>query len=106
MMNSLPEDEQQVQRSIEQSLQEIALQMGQPMDQKAVQQVYEAAVDLLSHIAYAPITLARLAGTLLVYRLQDTQPEEMEWFKSQVKQCPTDDEVEELIESLHRIDAL
>ena len=80
--------------------------MGQPMDQKAVQQVYEAAVDLLSHIAYAPITLARLAGTLLVYRLQDTQPEEMEWFKSQVKQCPTDDEVEELIESLHRIDAL
>lgn len=80
--------------------------MGQPMDQKAVQQVYQVAVDLLSHIAYAPITLARLAGTLLVYRLQDTQPEEMEWFKLQVKQCPTDDEVEELIESLHRIDAL
>lgn len=106
-MNSLfPDDEQQLQRSIQQSLQEIALQIGQPMNEQAVQQVYQSAVDLLSHVAYAPITLARLAGTLLVYQVQDTESEEVEWFTSQVKQCSTDDEIEELIESLHRIDSL
>lgn len=76
------------------------------MNEQAVQQVYQAAVDLLSHVAYAPITLARLAGTLLVYQVQDTESEEFEWFTSQVKQCSTDDEIEELIESLHRIDSL
>ncbi|MBD1995017.1 hypothetical protein H6G00_00010 [Leptolyngbya sp. FACHB-541] len=106
-MNSpSPNDEQQLQQSIEQSLQEIALQMGQPIDSQVAQQVYQSAADLLSHLVYAPITLARLAGTLLVYQLQDVESQEVEWFKSQVKGCPNDDEVEELIESLHRIDSL
>jgi hypothetical protein len=106
-MNSpSPNDEQQLQQSIEQSLQEIALQMEQPIDQQTAQQVYQSAANLLSHLVYAPITLARLAGTLLVYQLQEVESEEVEWFKSQVKQCPNDDEVEELIESLHRIDSI
>lgn len=106
-MNSLsPDDEQQLQRSIEQSLQEIAVQMGQPVDQQVTRQVYQTAVELLSHVAYAPITLARLAGTLLVYQLQKTESEEVKWFKSQVKECSNDEEVEELIESLHRVDSL
>ena len=107
IMNSLsPNDEQQLQRSIEQSLQEIASQMGQPVDKQIIRQVYQNAVDLLNHVAYAPITLARLAGTLLVYQLQNIEPEEVEWFKSQVKECLSDEEIEELIESLHRVDSL
>ncbi len=106
MHSSSPNDEQQLQQLIQQSLQAIALQMGQSIDEQAVQQIYETAVELLSHIPYAPITLARLARTLLVYQLQETESEEVEWFKLQVKQCPNDDEVEELIESLHRIDTL
>ena len=107
IMNSLsPNDEQQLQRSIEQSLQEIASQMEQPVDKQVIRQVYQNAVDLLNHVAYAPITLARLAGTLLVYQLQNIELEEVEWFKSQVKECLSDEEIEELIESLHRVDSL
>ena len=106
-MNSLsPDDERQLQRSIEQSLQEIASQMGKPVNKQVIRQVYQNAVDLLNHVAYAPITLARLAGTLLVYQLQNIEPEEVEWFKSQVKECLSDEEIEELIESLHRVDSL
>lgn len=103
MNDSLPEE---LQLSIQQSLQEIAVQMGEPIDPKAAKQIYEEAIELLSHLTYAPITLARVAGTLLVYQLQNIEPEEVEWFKSQVSQSPEAEEVEELIESLHRVDAL
>ncbi|WP_208734692.1 hypothetical protein, partial [Corallococcus praedator] len=91
---------------IEQSLQDLALELGQSIDQQSAAQLYQTASDLLHQTDYAPLTLARVAGTLLVYQLQKTEAEEVEWFKSQVEQCTNDEDVEELIESLHRIDAL
>jgi hypothetical protein len=52
------------------------------------------------------VTLARVAGTLLVYHLQDPEGEELQWFKAQIEQCLDEEEVEEVIESIHRIDTL
>lgn len=95
-----------LQRSIQQSLQEIAAQMGTPLNEVAAERLYQDADALLNHVPHEPLTLARVAGTLLVYRMQDTEPEELEWFTSQVQQCSSDEEIEELIESIHRIDAL
>jgi hypothetical protein len=107
MSDAFSSEAKQLQKAIQQNLQEIADQMGHPIDTKIAKQLYQEAADLLSHMAYAPITLARVAGTLLVYQLQKgIEPEEVEWFKNQVTQCPDDEEVEELIESLHRTDAL
>lgn len=100
-------EDEQLQITIQQSLQEMAEQMGHEINDRTARQLYQEAVELLSHISYAPITLARVAGTLLVYQVQrGVEPEELEWFKTQVQQCPDDAEVEELIESMHRTDAL
>jgi hypothetical protein len=55
---------------------------------------------------YLDMTLARVAGTLLVYQLQDPEGEELQWFKAQIEQCLDEEEVEEVIESIHRIDSL
>ena len=101
-----PDDEQTLQHAIQQSLQEAALQMQHPIDEQTTEQIYREASTLLSHLPHAPITRARLAGTLLVYQIQKTEREEVEWFKSQVQQCSDDEEVEGLIESIHRTDAL
>lgn len=79
--------------------------MGKPLDEAAAERLCQDAHELLGHLPYEPLTLARVAGTLLVYQ-QDTESEELEWFRSQVQQCPSDEEVEELIESIHRADAL
>jgi hypothetical protein len=103
MNDSFPPE---VQQSIQKSLQDIASQVGQPLDEVAAEQLYQEASLLLARINCEPITLARLAGTLLVYQMQNTEPEELEWFKSQVQQCSSDEEVEELLESMHRTDAL
>lgn len=107
MTDSFANEDERLQISIQQSLQEMATQIGHPISEKIAKQIYQEATNLLSHISYAPITLARVAGTLLVYRVQQgLEPEEPEWFKTQVQQCSDDTEVEELIESLHRTDAL
>ncbi|MBW4490327.1 MAG: hypothetical protein KME12_21315 [Trichocoleus desertorum ATA4-8-CV12] len=103
MNRSFPPD---LQRAIQQSLQDIASQMGKSLNEVAAKQLYQEAEALLNHAPHEPLTLARVAGTLLVYQVQDTEPEELEWFKSQVQQCSGDEEIEELMESLHRIDAL
>jgi uncharacterized protein (DUF2252 family) len=95
-----------LQQSIQQSLQDIAVQMGEPISEDTAAAVYQEAHTLLSHLAYEPITLARVAGTLLVYQLQNVAIEESDWLKSQVRECPDDEAVEELIESIHRTDAL
>jgi hypothetical protein len=92
--------------SIYDSLQQLATQLGSPLDQAAIDRIYHNAQDLLSHISPAPITLARVAGTLLVYQLQAPTAEELQWFKAQIQQCVDEEEVEELIESLHRADGL
>lgn len=106
MPYSSPQDAQ-LQLSIQQSLQDIAVSMNHPISEETAAQLYTEAADLLNHIDYAPITLVRVAGTLLVYRVQaGIEPEEVDWFKAQIQQCPDDTEVEEVIESLHRADAL
>ena len=104
MTHSTPDDS--LQRSIQQSLQSIAEQMGEPITLATATQLYQDAVALLSHLDYAPITLARVAGTLLVYQMQEVEPEEIEWFKTQISAAAADEEVEELIESMNRRDAL
>ena len=101
---SAPDSE--LQFTIQDSLQAIAADLGQPIDEAEAQQLYQDALGLLDHIAWEPITLARLAGTLLVYQSREIEPEELTWFRSQVKQCQNDEEIEELIESLHRVDSL
>jgi hypothetical protein len=106
MSNSLPNDEVSLQISIQESLQELSNQLGHPLNLASAEKIYQNARDLLSHISPAPITLARVAGALLVYQVQQTEPEELKWFHTQIKQCQDDEEVEESIESIHRIDGL
>ncbi|MBD2520190.1 hypothetical protein H6G93_35670 [Nostoc sp. FACHB-973] len=92
--------------SIQENLKQLSALLGFPLDESSVIEIYQNACDLLSHVSPSPLTLARVAGTLLVYRVTDTEPEEFEWFSTQVKQCLDEEEVEELIESIHRTDAL
>jgi hypothetical protein len=92
--------------SIQENLKQLSAQLGSSLDEASVMEIYQNACDLLSHVSPSPLTLARVAGTLLVYRVQDTEPEEFKWFNTQVKQCLDEEEVEELIESIHRTDAL
>jgi hypothetical protein len=102
MINPVPNNEDP---SIQASLSQLATQLGQPLDRSTIEELYQSAKDLLSHISPAPVTLARVAGVLLVYHVQQ-DAEESKWFKAQIEQCLDDEEVEESIESLHRIDAL
>lgn len=97
-----PANDDELQISIQQSLQDIAEQMDEPIDEETATQLYQEAVDLLSHLTYEPITLARVAATLLLYQLQKIEPEELEWFKVQITQATDAEEVEELIESMSR----
>jgi hypothetical protein len=92
--------------SIQEHLYRLSIQLGHPLDPATVDRLYQSACDLLSHLAPTPMTLARVAGVLLVYRVQNSEAEEIQWFKDQIEQCRDDEEVEESIESLHRIDAL
>lgn len=66
-MTSSTNNDQQLRATIQQNLQDIAIQLGQPIDGKTAKQLYQEAVDLLDHIPYEPITLARVAGMLLIY---------------------------------------
>lgn len=68
MTDSFASEDKQLQMTIQQSLQDIAMQMGHPINEKTAKQLYQKAIELLSHLTYAPITLARMAGTLLVYQ--------------------------------------
>jgi hypothetical protein len=93
--------------SIQESLLQLSTHLGHPLDQSSVDQQYQNAQDLLSHISPTPVTLARVAGTSLVYHVQDPEGDELKWFKAQIEQClDEEEEVEESIESLHRTDAL
>ena len=92
--------------SIQEILWQLSTQLGHSLDRASIEQLYQNARDLLSHISPSAITVARVAGTLLVYHLQDPAAEELKWFNAQIEQCLDDEEVEELIESIHRTDAL
>jgi hypothetical protein len=103
MNNPLPANEAP---SIQENLYQLSIQLGHPLSRATIDRLYQDASDLLSHIAPTPVTLARVAGVLLVYRIQNSETEELQWFKNQIQQCRDDEEVEEAVESLHRIDAL
>lgn len=51
-----PEDPT-LQLTIQQSLQSITEQMGEPITSKTAQQLYQEASDLLNHLSYEPITI-------------------------------------------------
>jgi hypothetical protein len=103
MINSLSTNEEP---SIQESLLQLSIQLEHPLDRASVDRIYQNALDLLNHVSPAPVTLARVAATLLVYHVLDPNTEELQWFKTQVEQCLDEEEVEELIESIHRTDAL
>jgi hypothetical protein len=103
MINPLSTNEEP---SIQESLVQLSAQLEHPLDLASVEQIYQNALDLLNHISPAPVTLARVAATLLVYHVLDSNTEELQWFKIQIEQCLDEEEVEELIESIHRTDAL
>jgi hypothetical protein len=103
MTNPLPANEDP---SIQENLYQLSIQLGHPLDRATIEQLYQNARDLLSHLSPTPVTLARVAGVLLVDRVQNSAVEELQWFTDQIAQCRDDEEVEESIESLHRIDAL
>ena len=100
------EQEPDFDSSIQESLKQLSAQLGSPLDETSVMQIYQKASDLLSHLSPSPLTFARVAGTLLVYQVQNIESEEIKWFNTQVKQCLNEEEVEELIESIYRTDAL
>jgi hypothetical protein len=102
MSHTFASEDDSLQIAIQQSLQAIAEQMGEPITSETAAQLYREAVDLLSHVDYAPITLARVAGTLLVYQLQKIEPEEVEWLKAQIQEATETEAIEELIESMSR----
>ncbi|MCU0549560.1 MAG: hypothetical protein MUC48_09460 [Leptolyngbya sp. Prado105] len=93
-------------QAVQQNLQQIALQFDLPSDTTAIRELYETAERLVSHLAADPLTLARVAGVLLVYQLPDTDSDEVRWFKSELQNCPDIESVEELIDSLSRPDSL
>jgi hypothetical protein len=103
MINPLPSNQEP---SIQEHLLQLSAQLGEPLDRASIDRIYQNARDLLSHISPAPVTLARVAGTLLVYQLQDLEGDELKWFNTQIQQCLDEEEVEEVIESIHRTDAL
>jgi hypothetical protein len=111
MINPLSTNEEP---SVQESLLQLSIQLEHPLDspqerlrqRENVEQIYQNAWDLLSHISPTPITLARVAGTLLVYQIQDPEGDELKWFNAQIQQCLDEEEVEEVIESIHRIDSL
>ncbi|MDZ7965886.1 MAG: hypothetical protein RM368_13060 [Nostoc sp. DedSLP03] len=100
------EEEPDFDLSIQENLKQLSAQLGSPLDDTSVMQIYQNASDLLNHLSPSPLTFARVAGTLLVYQVQNTESEEIKWFNSQIKQCLNEEEVEELIESIYRTDAL
>ena len=106
MSNPLHLEDPDFYSSIQENLKELSTQLGTPLDEASIMEIYQNACDLLSHVSPSPLTLARVAGTLLVYQIEDTEPEEFKWFNTQVQQCLDEEEVEELIESIHRTDAL
>ncbi|RCJ24022.1 hypothetical protein A6770_28655 [Nostoc minutum NIES-26] len=100
------EEEPDFHLSIQESLKQLSAQLESPLDETSVMQIYQNVSELLSHLSPSPLTFARVAGTLLVYQVQNIEPEEIKWFNIQVKQCLDEEELEELIESIYRTDTL
>jgi hypothetical protein len=93
-------------QAVQENLQQMSVQLGQPQDADAIQHLYQTAQALLSHLSPDPLTLARVAGVLLVYQLSDTDPSEEKWFKAALQTCSDGEAIEELVDSLSRPDSL
>ncbi len=93
-------------QAVQENLRQMSIQLGQPQNTAAIARLYESAQGLLDHLAPDPLTVARVAGVLLVYQLPDTDPDEVEWFQTQLHDCQDEETVDELIDSLSRPDAL
>ncbi len=107
MAHSLdPDDPTEISQEIQEQLQQLSVQLGHPQGTDQIERLYQSAQTLLAHLAPDPLTLARVAGILLVYQLPDTDPEEAKWFKAELKDCQDDEAVEELIDSISRPDSL
>jgi hypothetical protein len=107
MSNSLDytEDAELVQ-AVQESLQQMSIELEHPQDAEAIQQLYQKAQRLLSHLAPDPLTVARVTGVLLVYQLPGTDPEEVKWFETELQNSLDLESIEELVDSIFRPDAL
>lgn len=99
-------EQAEVVQMMQESLQQMSIQLGHPQDTDAIQQLYQMAHGLLSHLEPDPLTLARVAGVLLVYQLPGTDSTEAKWFKTELQNCQDVESIEELVDSLSRPDAL
>jgi hypothetical protein len=107
MAHSLDNDENaEVSQEIQENLRQISVQLGYPQDAAQIAQLYQSTQVLLDHLAPDSLTLARVAGVLLVYRLSAADPDEAKWFKAQLRDCQDEESIEELIDSISRPDAL
>ena len=106
MTHSLDDENVEVSQEIQENLRQMSVQLGQPQDAAQIAQIYQSAQGLLNHVAPDPLTLARVAGVLLVYQLSDADPDEAKWFKAQLRDCQDEESIEELIDSISRPDAL
>jgi hypothetical protein len=62
----------------------MSIELEHPQDAEAIQQLYQKAQELLSHLALDPLTVARVMGVLL-YQLLGTDPEEVKWFETELQ---------------------
>ncbi len=99
------EDAELVQ-AVQESLQQMSIELEHPQDVEAIQQLYQKAQGLLSHLSPDPLTVARVTGVLLVYQLPGTDPDEVQWFESELQNAPDLESIEELVDSIFRPDAL
>lgn len=96
----------EIAQQIQSHLRQLWKQLGQSSNESTIAQVHQSAQEFLSHLDPDPLTLARVAGVLLVYQLPDADPNEATWFKHELSNCEDSESVEELIDSLSRPDAL
>jgi hypothetical protein len=96
----------EISEEIQEQLQQISEQLGQPKEAAAIIELCMEAQDLLSHLSTDELTLARVAAVLLVYQLPGTDPNEANWFRTALKECPDNESAEELIDSISRPDSL
>lgn len=99
------EDAELVQ-AVQESLQQMSIELEHPQDAEAIQQLYQKAQELLSHLSPDPLTVARVTGVLLVYQLPRADPEEVTWFESELQNALDLESIEELVDSIFRPDAL
>lgn len=101
-----PDEAATLVQAVQENLQQIALQLGRSNDPVAIKELYRSAEGLVSHLSPDPLTVARVAGVLLVYQVSEVDPDEVKWFKTELQACSDLESIEELIDSISRTDSL